>query len=278
MRFSVLILFILSCTLFQSCDIVNPAERTPTYLHIDSFQFIATPNTGTASHNINAVTAYVDFVPIGTYDLPATIPVLAEKGQLLLVPMVAYSGLRDVVVPYTFYKADTSTFTPSLGQTIVYIPKTQYLDSVLNFIHEDFESGNSFVGLEGDTLKRTSDPNYVFEGSYGGVVDLKDSSYSLSVMSMPFSLSMSAEAYLEVNYKGTASFVIGVQTTVNGSNVTQYIYGFNARTSWNKVYVGLQDFITQYPNNTYRILLKLQRQNDQPGYVAFDNFKVVTHK
>jgi len=280
MRFLLLILFISCISFFNSCDTINPAEKTPTYLHVDSFQFIPTPNTGTASHKIVAVTAYVDYVPVGTFDLPANIPVLAEKsGQLLLMPVVSYSGLRDVVVPYHFYRADTSTFTPKPGQTIFYTPKTHYLDSSLVFVHEDFESGNSFVGLQGDTLRRTSDPKYVFEGSYGGVVELKDSLYSESIMSLPFTAAtLSAEAYLEINYKGTAAFVIGLQTTVSGTNVSQYLYGFNPRSDWNKVYVGLQDFLTQYPRSTYRVVLKVQRQDDQPGYVAFDNFKLVTTK
>src|SRR5690606_7264225 len=140
----------------------------------------------------------------------------------------------------------------------------------------------SFVGLEGDTLRRTADPNYVFEGVYGGVAEVQDSSYSISVMSSSFSApvvsSNKAEAYLELNYKGTASFVIGLQTIDNGISQTQYLYGFNPRSDWTKVYVGLQDFLMTYPNLTYRVLVKVQKEDFSAGYVAFDNFKVVTRE
>ena len=194
-----------------------------------------------------------------------------------------YSGLNDVIVPYSFYKADTVTIHPKPGDQIHYTPKTQYWgDSVLSFTFEDFESGNSFTPLEGDTLKITSDPNYVFEGSYGGIIELKDSAYATNIMTRSFSAPVISanrtEAYLEVNYKGTLDFEIGLQTSQNGNVVIQYLYGFRSRSDWNKVYVGLQDFLTLYQNSSYRVLVHVVNNSQQSGYVAFDNFKIVTRK
>ncbi|MBS1590278.1 MAG: hypothetical protein JST52_11760 [Bacteroidetes bacterium] len=266
------------------CNAINPSERVPTYVHIDSFRFIPTIGSGTASHKIVSVTAYIDNQPIGTFDLPANIPVLIEKpGTLMLVPCVMYSGLNDVLVPYNFYKADTSTLSPSPAKVVVKNPTTQYWgDSVLTFTIEDFESGNSFVQLSGDTIVRTTDPNFVFEGKYGGVIRIHDTSYAENIMTKTFQAPQQsankAEAYLELNYKGNRPFSIGVQTTISGVDVSEYQYGFNPRSDWNKVYVGLQDFLSAYPLKTYRIMVKVLNDSLSPGWVAFDNFKVVTRK
>ncbi len=268
----------------HSCEVINPSEQVPTYLHIDSFRFLPTPNSGTLSHKITSVAAYLDYAPLGIFDLPADIPVLTGKsGSLLLTPCVVYSGLSDIIVPYSFYRSDTSTLQPAPGQRMVYQPQTRYFDdNVLNFTHEDFESGNSFVQLEGDTLRRTSDPQYVFEGSYGGLIQLDSTDYSLSVMSIPFSGSVNssnrAEAYLELNYKGTLNFEIGVQTTKNGVTQSQFLYGFRPKGDWNKVYVGLQDFLTNFQGGSYNILVRVAETKPVTGYVAFDNFKIVTRK
>ena len=58
------------------CNIINPHEQTPTYIHVDSFVFqynSAVPFT--TSHDIRTVWAYYNNNPVGTFDLPATFPV-----------------------------------------------------------------------------------------------------------------------------------------------------------------------------------------------------------
>jgi hypothetical protein len=278
MRISVFILSVFTILIFAAgCDLVNPAEKTPTYVRIDSFQFVPTTGTGTQSHKITAVFAYLDATPLGAFDLPAKIPVLADKKGLLLVrPAVVYSGLNDVLVPYPYYEKDTATFNPAPGATVSFTPKTKYTgDSTMNILNVDFESGNSFVSLQGDTMRKTNDPKYVFEGSYGGVIELNNSDYSESVMSEYFT-AVSSGAFLELNYKGTLPFQIGVIGSDGTQDVTSYLFGFNPKSEWNKVYIGLQDFINTYPNKQYRILVKVTQNAPTTGYVAFDNFKVIT--
>lgn len=284
MRISVFAILISFFLFSESCNIVNPAEQTPTYVHIDSFQFVPKTGTGTQSHRIIAVSAYLDYAPLGMFDLPADIPVLTEKsGSLMLRPVVSYSGLGEVLINYPYYQADTTTFIPAPGKKITITPKTHYLpDSLLLFTTEDFESGNSFVVLEGDTLMRTSDPQYVFEGTYGGLIKLTDTAYAVNIMSVgfqgPSTTSDRTEAYLELNYKCSVPFLIGLQTSDGGSEPIQYLNGFNPRSNWNKVYIGLKDFLAQYPSKTYRVVVRTAKNTSGTDYVAFDNFKVVTRK
>jgi len=284
MRFLAFLVPVFCIYLLTGCDISNPEEKIPTYVHIDSFQFVSQPFTGTSSHNITNVMVYLDYEAVGLFDLPADVPIIAEKaGSLMLVPAVRFSGMSSQIIPYPFYEADTSTFTPQPGQRVTVTPKTRYYqDSLLQFTTEDFESGNSFLTLSGAELKRTNDPRYVFEGGYGGVIEMDDTTVSTNVMSMGFQMPSTgankAEVYLEMNYKCSVPFVVGLQTTDGATDPYQYLYGFNPRDTWNKVYIGLEDFLNLYPNKTYRVIIRVAKESAGYDYVAFDNFKVVSRK
>lgn len=283
--FRTLMLILPLVSFFTSCEIVNPEEKTPVYIHVDSFQFQPTPNTGTSSHKISSVWAYLDNQPLGVFDLPADIPVLTDKpGKLIVLPGVNYSGMNDVHVAYPFYEGDTLDFEPVPGSIIPFQPVTQYYPaSLLKILHEDFETGNGFLNLGGDSLKRTSKPEYVFEGGYGGVIELNNSNYSESLLSQGFTSSSQSsvsrlQAYIELNYKGTLGFEIGLQTIENGASVVMYLFGFRPRGEWGKVYIGLQDFLARYPDKMYRVLVRVYQNENTNGYVALDNVKVVTRK
>lgn len=284
MKFPVLVIIACSLLSFAGCEIINPAEKVPTYVHVDSFQFISSPGTGTASHKITNVLAYLDYAPLGTFDLPADIPILADKpASLMLMPAIQFSGMADRIVAYPFYQADTSTLIPAAGKRITLSPVTRYFqDSLLNFTTEDFEAGNAFVNLEGDTMVRSSDPQYVYEGNWGGVILLKDTAFATNILSTSFSMptigSNKAEVYLEMNYKCSVPFVVGLQTSDGSSDIVNFLYGFNARSSWNKVYIGLEEFLTAYPNRSYRVIVRVAKDKAGEDYVAFDNFKVVSRK
>jgi hypothetical protein len=265
---------------WSSCDIINPAERAPTYIHIDSFKFIPTLNTGTSSHKITSVTVEVDNFSIGTYDLPATIPILADQKTVIrFKPGINFSGLSDVQAVYNFYEPDTLTILPQVGQVINYNPKTKYWpDSTLKILNIDFETGSAFDTITGDTIMvKTSDPNYLFEGSYSGLIYLNNQKKSEIIFSNSFTGPV--ETFVELDYKSSLPFTIGLQATNSSGNLfVNYLYGFRPRDNWNKIYVGLQDFISAYPNQSYRIVIKVQSDTPTHGYVALDNIKVISFK
>jgi hypothetical protein len=274
-----ILIIILSC-LWGSCDIINPEEKTPTFVHIDSFQFAPTPNTGTASQKITTVWAYFNGYTLGAFDLPATFPVLADApGTLTVRPGIVYSGINDVLVSYPFFRSDTMTLQPSPGQVIHFTPETSYYgDSVLSITNEDFELGNSFTLVTGDTpLVRVSDPGLVFEGGYSGYIYLNNKKESENIMTMPFTAPV--ETYLELDYKCNLHFDVGLQSTnSSGQLFTQYLFTYRPRDFWDKIYIGLQDFISQYPNKSYRVVIKVRSETPVTGYVSLDNVKVVSRK
>lgn len=265
----------------NGCDIINPAEQVPTYVHIDSFSFSATPNSGSTSHKISSVWVYFDNQIVGAFDLPANIPVLGSgKGKLLVMPGITYSGLNDVQYPYPYYTTDTMTLQTGTGLTVNFTPKTHYItDSLLNLTIEDFENSNSFINYTGDTnVVRVHDSTLVFEGQYSGYIFLKTADYSESILNIPFT-TKGSEAFVEINFKSSIPFEVGLQASdLSGSLFVQYIYGFKPQAEWTKIYVGLAEFITTYPNDDYRLVIKAIPQDSSGGYVQLDNIKIISQK
>ena len=110
----ILSLFWLSCN-------TNLNKQAPTYIHIDSFKFVANPaiKSLTLSHQINIAWVYYNNNPVGVFDLPAIIPVLANgTGVLSVVPAIIIDGQNNLTGQYPFYQTDTFTFTSQPGKII----------------------------------------------------------------------------------------------------------------------------------------------------------------
>lgn len=277
----IVFLFFASFIFYSSCEVINPEEKAPTYVHIDSFQFVPAPGaTGTSSHKITSAWIYLDNILVGSFNLPATVPVLAGKtGLLLVVPGITYNGLSDVQTPYPFYRGDTLTFSPSPGKVVNFTPRARYLDeSSLDIVNEDFEFGNGFSKVTGDTgMVRVSDPSLVFEGNYAGYIYLNNQTMSENILNQGFTAGR--DNFLEINYRGTLPFEVGLQSTnSSGQLFTTYLYGFRARADWNKVYIGLQDYLQSNTSQIYRIVIRVRSETPVQGFVSFDNFKVITSK
>src|SRR5947208_2212519 len=124
--------FLLFCAMLPwwGCNVINPHEPTPTYVHIDSFHFVANPTyVGTTiSHKITTVWAYYNNNPIGEFDLPCTIPVVTngETGTLELAPGILINGLNSSLTAYPFYTLDTFRLPTMPGKIVNHTPVTEF--------------------------------------------------------------------------------------------------------------------------------------------------------
>ena len=76
----------------QSCKVINPPEVIPTYIYISDITVNANASTqGSSSDNIVDAWIYIDGSLIGTFELPAKIPVIAEGDYTLQV----YGGIKN---------------------------------------------------------------------------------------------------------------------------------------------------------------------------------------
>lgn len=263
---------------------INPAEKTPIYIHVDSF--IVQPSdlfkTGSVSHNIKSAWVYFNNQAVGVFDLPATVPILADgPGQVQLVPAVSYSGL-SYVRQYPFYESDTFSIPYNPGSVTNHTGITRYRSNANFQMKEDFEIGNSFIkvntGNTGDTvLRREESPQNVFEGKASGLISLTTDHPSAELITNQGFPIVSGESYLEINYKCTVPVSFGLQTLSNSSIVYEYLYGVYPSDTWKKAYIGLSDFTSQYKTSSYNLMIKTKLgDGETSGYVLIDNIKVIS--
>ena len=280
------ILFILSvvCLIGTGCNIINPAEDIPTYVHIDSFTFEnANPGlTGTSRQDINTVWAYIDQQNVGVFELPADIPILFDgKKELQLAPGVNEQGLQDYKLAYplfSFYKEDIEA---QPGKTITVNPVTRYIDD-LKYWRTDFESGNTFLKLSGDTtIRLVQGADSVFEGGKAGCISLSlaDGIENAEAIA-PIDFIPGGTAYLEIHYKGTLPFSVGILASLpNGNNPSSYLAGIKPKSEWGKFYVNISQYTnTQSSALQFSVIIRAAMEGGQTdGYILLDNIKVISY-
>jgi len=266
---------------WMSCKIINPSEKIPTYVHIDSFAFRQpTAGQGTASHDVTSVSVYYNNNPVGFFDLPVTFPVITtgDSGLLTVSPAVTVNGLHDFQSTYEYYTFDNKILKTNPGKVVMMLDTTGYNAKAHFPWSDDFESGNGFTSLSGGNLVPDTNAADVFEGHRCGRIDMKPDSTFYAVAGAYFSMDPAGLTYLELNYKCSTPFEIGVQVLSSPTSVaadaTVLLVGGNPNPNgWKKMYISIQAVAQQFPNETYRILVKgLQGTG---GYILLDNLKVV---
>ncbi|RYD58715.1 MAG: hypothetical protein EOP56_03775 [Sphingobacteriales bacterium] len=265
------------------CDMVNPEEKTPLYVSVDSFSVVPTPgkDVGSLSHDIKSVLVYFNNQSVGYYNIPARIPILADgPGQVQLVPAVSFSGL-NYVREYPYYHPDTFQIAYNPGTVVKHTGITRYRTNAMIKV-EDFENGNPFIkvnaGNSADTvLKQEKNPAYVFEGQGAGFISLTTSHPSCEVITNQSFPIGQGNSYLEVNYKCDVPVHFGLQTTANGTIVARYLYGVYATDTWKKVYIGLSEFTGEYKSSAYNLMIKTQLVDGKTeAQIMLDNIKIVS--
>lgn len=282
MKRSVLFAFILSVISMAGCDLINPEEQTPTYVQIDSFTFIPPIDpiaTAGYTHQITSCWVYFDGKQIGVFDLPARVPILMDKpGRLTVSPGIVVNGRKDYQARYPYYSSDTITITPKKGEIISFVPKTKYVPDAKFVWREDFEGGNDFTRLSGDTdINKSNLPEAKLDGGFSGYIFLRSPKSKMEAIttSVPFKAS-GADVVMEIDYRSSMPFYVGLQSAEQ--NRFEYLIGVNPREQRNKIYVSLSGFLSSYPSTTgYRVQIRAELPAGQTeGFVALDNMKIIS--
>jgi len=283
-----LVYFVLLCCLFflgNSCNVINPTEPVPTYIHIDSFIFEKNPSVNlSTSHQITSVWVYYNNNNIGNFDLPCTIPIITSgTGMLQLAPAVANDGLNNIVYLYPFYTVDTFTLVPQPGKVVTHEPKTEYYSDVVVNHLTNFAFGiTNFALVAGDRpVQAAYADSLQFEGLPTGEVKLLavgDSSVDscIDTLNIP---SDGSEAYIEFNYKSTVPFAVGLSGTLTnliyGSPF--YLGGAYPSDQWQKFYLYVSQFTQKYPSTYYTFYLHVSLGAGQTsGRLLIANLQLIT--
>jgi hypothetical protein len=265
----------------SSCDVINPEEGVPAYLKIDTFTFTAASGQGSASNRITDVWAFSDGSVAGIFELPQTFPVLdSGTTQMVLGAGIWDNGISETRVIYPFYYPDTITLDLQPAKTYTVVPHFTYRSNTKFFFVEDFEAGNIFNKIDGDTaIIRTDNPDEVFEGGRSGAIYLdQDHNYFEGETSAEYALDAGEPVYLELNYRCDQPFQVGLTALDSGIEATVYKWTINPKSFWNKIYLNMGPDVGSLKADEYRILIKATYDASQTTtHVYLDNIKLVSY-
>lgn len=269
---------------FGACNIVNPKEKLPTYIQIDSVQLLPTVSAthGSVSQKITDVWVYYNRQLLGAYQLPAKVPVIASgSGQLQILAGIWNNGLSGTRAKYPFYTYDYFDIDESPTKVIKHTPVFNYRTTdtpAVKYYIESFEQGNSFMKFDGDTtFSKTNNPTEVFEGDWSAKVNLHDTITTFtSITSQEYLLPAYSECYMELNYKTDGPMTVRVQMDYQGSMIYSDVIGLNSKENWTKIYIDLKGFASTYQGAKFKIILKAQLPTGMTNAnYLIDNFKII---
>jgi hypothetical protein len=283
--------FCFVCFLFitaTSCEKFSGDQTIPAYLSIDSIYLTTNYySEGTSSQRITDVWVYVDDEFMGTFELPARLPVLKSgKHSLKIWPGIKRNGIAATRVSYDFYNPISRDVNLVMDSTTkLGVVKTTYQSTALFVWKEDFEDiSQSLDTTSGSSawIQHTSAGSpLTFEGNHSGMV-LLDSIHDFFECQTHAEYSIpAAPVFLEMNFNTANALVVGVFTYGNTTLYQTPIITLNPTNGqWKKIYIDLSTTLNAYSGMiTYRVYFSaLKDAGLKQSVICFDNFKVVTRK
>lgn len=286
-------LFLTLLVLTTSCEVFDREEPIPSWIEVDVFEIRDNPSIaeGDLSEDIRDVWLTIDGERIGTFELPARIPVLdAGPHEIVVAPGIFVSGQTDLRDRYLFYKSDTFDIDLKAGETYKLEPETRYLNSSLQeiLVIEDFEDGDDRMSTTGSTnaaFERVSDPNIVAYGDGCGVMYLNETVTNAvmrtnGTIGLPNSDAVFFELDIASDYY--VQYGVYVNSLTSDQAIDVYLMKPTGSDNWKKQYVGLGSTIqTAYgfysPESFYIYAQAMYNADSLPkvGTVKIDNVKML---
>lgn len=289
--FYIFLLTTIVSVVLSSCNKFNGNQEIPAYIHVDTFLLYTDyAYEGAASHKITDVWLYVDGSLHGCYELPATIPVLERgKHNLTLIPGIKLNGISATRTINPFYKPfvkEGHIFVEKQIDTI--LPSVRYYskeESTIEFWIEDFErqvileetaaSDTTITRTERDAPGNWNDAEN--NSHYSGHVWIGDTLNYFCIASPEFHdlPNQGDNVFLEIDYKCTDVFEVGMFAKISGIETIQLIY-VNPSPTWNKIYVNLGPNVTVAQEAEYfKFYIAGSVDESSEANYYFDNIKLV---
>lgn len=270
---------LISLLFLSSCDLINPEEKTPSFLRIEDVKL--TTNAYLQGPNNDMITdAWVtvngDF--IGLFEMPFEIPVLQSGDVSIYVkPGIKNNGIAASRIYYPFYTIYHVDTVLEEMQTLVLTPTVKYYDEAVFSWIETFEDPGITIdttSISNINLKIISD-----HGSRVGYIELNDSAdfYDAeTINSYEFPSDLYA-TFIEMDYQCNQAFEVGIYITVSSSIIIQPLIYLYPSEEWNKIYIDA----TYYAQTTtdaedFKIYFSASKDTSiEQGYVKLDNIKLV---
>jgi len=280
---SLLFLLVLGQT---SCDKFSGSQTIPAYLKIDSIRLTTDYSIqGTASNKITDAWVYVDGDFIGTFQLPATFPVLKQGTHTLMVLAgVMQDGIATTRISYPFYTEITKTVNLVPQKTLdVGILTTTYSSKTKFVWKEDFDQAAITLDTTSEATMHigltTGRGDSTFEGNHSAIIELDTIGSTFAAASRSaYHISSTSAMFLELNYNITSSLTVGVYVTVLGIVTQVPIMTLNpSNGSWKKIYINLTNILNAYSGATvFKVYYYFENTTGDHYRILMDNIKVLS--
>ena len=283
-KFTFILFIAVLCSFLFSCELINPPEAVPSYIHIDTFHLSGSYDSfGSISHRITDAWVVIDNQVIGVFELPATFPVLASGNHKMIIQAgVIENGISNTRTSYPFYEAlilDNYFFEELVVDTIN--PKIHYKKTNMNLaLNEDFESANLDFDQSTSSnaaLTRTSEKSLVFEGNYSLEAILEQTNDLLEMVSEnAYNIPRGKAVFLEMNYKTDIEFAVGY-FALSATNSKQHpVLYLNPSKEWKKVYVNFGTEIAyEGLTDIFKIFVGSINSTTDTAKIYLDNLKLL---
>ena len=268
---------------FYSCDSIDKEEPIPAYIHIDSTYFSANEDSfGSNSHIIKDVWVTVDQKFVGTFELPATFPVLsAGNVDVSIRAGIIDNGISNTRAPYPFYTPYNIklNLTPEVIDTIIPVFTYPPTGMGISFI-EDFESSKLIFDKSSNAnigYTRTNDPAEIFEGKFSSKSELLENGDFFEITTKDFyNFSAGKSVYLEMNYKTDIILSIGYYVVSSTHTQQKSVLNLFPTDEWKKIYINFGNEINFDPiNSSYKVYIGAQQYQDETSKIYLDNIKLL---
>jgi hypothetical protein len=278
-----------------ACTPERYAATIPAYITIDRIQ-LNTDYTVHGTRSERFINAFIEIndIPLGTYELPVTFPVIANgPTKITLLPGIHQNGISSLPTPYPFVELYQEVIDLKPG-VVHYlnaqndsVPFTTYRSTARVVILEDFDGiGLSLTSSSrADTgIFRTSDPLEIFPAP-AGEINLSSGKVVMPARASVFEVITNgayelprggASVYLEINYKTQMPLVTGIVANLITQPVQAPVVTLNPNTQWNKAYINLNSEVSGYNAIDYRIFIGALKTDDEADLeILVDNLKLV---
>lgn len=286
------IIFISISQLFTSCELINPDEKIPGYIYIDT-AILQTyyPTEGSNSHKITDIWVNVDGNFQGIYELPAKFPILETgKHTYTFRAGVKNNGISASRAYYPFYKFYNLDTTLNENQKMILKPKFQYDEEKTVFeLIEDFE--DPFLTFENmqDTFAEFNRSTVdAFERDYSGliVLDSLHSTFQYKTIDSLFLPTNQKEVFIEMDYKtnldldfpGDNVFTVGFYYRTYSQLISEKVIYLNSTNGkWKKIYIDLTSNLGYHSDALFfYIFIGAKKTAKHPKVeIGIDNLKII---
>jgi len=267
-------------------------DITTSWLKIDTIQLNTNTTTeGENSHNITDAWVFMDNQPLGVWEIPCEIPILAEgKHSFVVYAGIKSNGINASRIKYPFYKTHDFDLTLVEGETISYTPTVSYKSNKIIIGREDFEDIgiilNPNTDFDTSKIRIVSIANYPTIVKYGtncGKITLTQNDTLVQVFTNSNLDLEKGKVFMELDYYNSNSFAVGLNSVsvTNGNSYNEPFIAIpsqnNSDITWKHIYLDLTTYVSnvdQAVNFEFYIVSALDADKTN-SFVYLDNIKIV---